>query len=104
MNKEEILAKSRKENQYHDERDRQISAQATTYGALGMAVMFVILFVIRVFMKGGTSYDLFAMYFGFLAVSSIYKLKLLKGKTEIFTAIIYTIITSIWLILYILKG
>ena len=55
MNKEEILAKSRQENQYQDERDKMISAQAGTYGAIGMAVLFVVLFLIRLLMKGGTA-------------------------------------------------
>ena len=104
MNKEEILAKSRQENQYQDERDKMISAQAGTYGAIGMAVLFVVLFLIRLLMKGGTAYDLLAMYFGYLAVTNIYKSTLLKGKTEIFAAVIYSIITLVWLVLYVWKG
>ena len=104
MNKEEILAKSRQENQYQDERDKMISAQAGTYGAIGMAVLFVVLFLIRLLMKGGTAYDLLAMYFGYLAVTNIYKSTLLKGKTEIFAAVIYSIITLVWLVLYFWKG
>lgn len=104
MNKEEILEKSKKENRYHDEREQSISSQAMTYGALGMAVMFVILFCVRLFLKGGTSYDLLAMYFGYLAVSSIYKWRLLKGKKECFSAIIYSVVSIVWLVLYIWKG
>ncbi len=104
MNKEEILAKSRQENQYQDERDKMISAQAGTYGAIGMAVLFVVLFLIRLLMKGGTAYDLLAMYFGYLAATNIYKSTLLKGKTEIFAAVIYSIVTLVWLVLYVWKG
>lgn len=55
-------------------------------------------------MKGGTAYDLLAMYFGYLAVTNIYKSTLLKGKTEIFAAVIYSIITLVWLVLYVWKG
>lgn len=104
MTKEEILERSRKENRYSDERDKIILAQSTTYGAIGMAIMFVILFSIRLFIKGEQAYDLFAMYFSFLAVSSLYQYKLLKSKGKLKSAIIYLLITITWLVLYMRKG
>lgn len=104
MNKEEILEKSKQDNQKQDEREKAVFAQSTIYGASGMAVLFLILFLIRCFIKGGTAYDLFTMYFGYLAVSEIYKWKILKGAKERFNAIIYSFTTVIWLILYVWRG
>lgn len=104
MNKEEILEKSRMENKNQDERERTVAAQANTYGMLGMAVIFIILFLIRFFVKGGNAYDLFAMYFGFIAVSSVYRWKVLGGKAAAVSAVMMSVITVIWMVLYIIYG
>ena len=104
MNKEAILERSRRENYYQDERSKVEAAQSMAFGALGMAGIFIVLFLLRLFYKGGTAYDLFAMYFGFLAVSSIYSYRLLKDKKHLMSSVCYVLCTLVWLILYIWKG
>ena len=57
------------ENKGLDERERQLLAQANTVG-LALLAVFLVLFLIELFVKGGKSYDLLAMLSGFLSVSS----------------------------------
>ena len=104
MNKEEILRKSRLENHVQDERDKVISAQSTMVGMIGMTVIFLLLLVIRLFWKGGSLFDIGAMYFGYLAVAQFYQFALLRGKMRLFLAIGYTAVALLNLMGYIWKG
>lgn len=101
MNKEDILRKAREGNKNHDEREEYITTKAFSYGAIGMAVAFIILFLIRLFYKGGTSYDLLAMYGSFLFAHYIYKYRMTKNKIDLFTLICWAIVAVTNLILYI---
>ena len=49
---EEILAKSKQENQYKDEYNRGIVTLAMAYGAVGMIVIVIVLCAVRFFVKG----------------------------------------------------
>lgn len=105
MNKEEILRKSRLENHVQDERDKVISAQSTMVGMIGMTVIFLLLLlVIRLFWKGGSLFDIGAMYFGYLAVAQFYQFALLRGKMRLFLAVGYTAVALLNLVGYIWKG
>ena len=104
MNKEDILARSRAENKGQDERETVIATQAFVSGGLGMAVMMLIIMLINLFTKRENAYDLFALYFSFLASGYLFEYKLLKTKQKRNKAICYTFITLIWLALYIWKG
>ena len=104
MNKEEILRKSRLENHVQDERDKVISAQSMAVGAVGMAVIITLLVLVRLFIKGETGSDLFAVYFGYLAVAQSYRFVLLRGKMRLFIAAGYSVLALLNLIGYIWKG
>ena len=104
MKKDEILKKNRIDNTPLDEREKAINSTAFTFGALGMGCIFLLLFAFNLWLKNRNSYDLFAMYFGFCAVSYIYKSYVSKQTKNIFSAIIFSIITSGFIFLYITRG
>ena len=66
--------------------------------------MLLIIMLINLFTKQENAYDLFALYFSFLASGYLFEYKLLKTKQKRNRAICYTFITLIWLALYIWKG
>ena len=104
MDKDEILRRSRKENRRGDERIKIESDKACTFGTVGMALVFFILFLIRFFWKGEAAYDILAVFFSFFAFSGLYKAVKLKGAADIFNTVIYFIATILWLVMYICKG
>ncbi len=53
MDKDEILKKSRQENRNGDERVKLESDKASTFGMVGMALVFFALFLIRFFLGTG---------------------------------------------------
>lgn len=104
MDKENILAKSRAENYYQDEREKLIARTSMAYGAIGMAIMLIILVFVQFFSHNGTTFGLFALYTSFFAVSYLYRYKLLRDKMQRNMAIFYTLVALVWLMLYIWKG
>lgn len=102
MNKEEILKKSRQENQGGDERERALTTKANAYGFIGMGIMFVILFIIKT-VRNEDSYDLLALCFSLLASSSVVQYYLLKRKKYLWSAICYVFAAVAFLITFILN-
>lgn len=102
MNKEEILSKSRQENKQFDERERILSSQAMSYGVVGMAITFIILFFVQM-PKEGHIYNLLALYFSYLASANIFKYKLLKGKINLISALSFTFAAIVYLYIYITR-
>ena len=102
--KEKILARSREENKGLDERECQLLAQANTVGLVGLLAVFLVLFLIELFLKGGKSYDLLAMLSGFLSVSNFYRYRYIKNKLQLLTGCGWLFCTVVWIALYIWKG
>ena len=102
--KEKILARSREENKGLDERERQLLAQANTVGLVGLLAVFLVLFLIELFVKGGKSYDLLAMLSGFLSVSSFCRYYYIRKKLLLLTGCLWLFCTVVWIALYIWKG
>ena len=102
--KEKILARSREENKGLDERERQLLAQANTVGLVGLLAVFLVLFLIELFVKGGKSYDLLAMLFGFLSVSSFCRYYYIRKQLLLLTGCLWLFCTVVWIALYIWKG
>ena len=103
-NKETILAKSREENKGLDERERQLLTRANTVGLIGLLAVFLVLFLVQAFVKGGKSYDLLAMLSGFLSVSSFCRYYYIRKKLLLLTGCLWLFCTVVWIALYIWKG
>ena len=104
MDREEILRRSREENSQMDEREKQISDKALKAGVACMSVVFIVLFFQQVFIVGGSGYDLLALYSSVLVGANYYRYVKLRERTSLFTALMWTLSCTIWLILTFWKG
>ena len=78
MNRDEILARSRQENQPEDEREQFVDAKASLFSLSTMIILVVVLCCIRRFVHGGTEvHDLFALLWAPLP----YDTSTVSGKT-----------------------
>lgn len=104
MEKEKILEMARKENKKSDERDTYITTKAFSYGAIGMAITFIILVGVRMFYKKGGVYDLLAMYESYLAAYYLYKYKMTKQKMDLLCLSCWGLAAVLNLVMYIMRG
>lgn len=104
MEKEKILEMARKENKKSDERDTYITTKAFSYGAIGMAITFIILVGVRMFYKKGGVYDLLAMYESYLAAYYLYKNKMTKQKMDLLCLSCWGLAAVLNLVMYIMRG
>lgn len=93
MNKEEILAKSRKENKDQDIYEKEVLKLGGNAGAVTAAILATIFFVVQILVGGGMNYGLYAIVFSVSATGFTVKAIKLKRKHEIVVAIMYIILT-----------
>jgi hypothetical protein len=93
MNKDEILAKSREENKNQDIFEKEVLRDAGGIEAIAAAVLATIFFIIQIFVGEGMNYGLYAVVFSIPTTGFIVKSIRMKRKHEIWTAIIYTLLT-----------
>ena len=91
MNKEEILERSRKENNNQDLHEKEVLNQANRYSCIIAIVIATLFFVIQILVGGGINYGLYAVVFSMIMTSFWIKFIKLHRKHELFVAICYTI-------------
>lgn len=100
MKKEEILAKSRKENENSpDEREQQLKMRnASISKAVGGVICFIIVFIENHFFSNPpiAAFSAFSIYFSMNAVENLLDWKVLKSKTNL----IFGILSSVMFILF----
>ena len=94
MNKEEILEKSRAENQNKDIYEQEVLKQASTSAVLAMMVLATAFFAAQIFVGGGTNWGLWALVFSAHMMTFWVKYIKLHHKHELVMAIAYTILVS----------
>lgn len=104
MDREEILAQSRKDNRFQDERDCRIADQASVWGAIGMGAVLFAVFLIRWFLHDDDPYDLLAIGFGYLAAANAYRWNTTKTTTALLVAVLCAVIALGWLWFYAIEG
>ena len=105
MNRDEILARSRQENQPEDEREQFVDAKASLFSLSTMIILVVVLCCIRRFVHGGTEvHDLFALLWGTFAVRYFYCLWKDRRKGNLAIALTTSALAIHQFILYILEG
>lgn len=95
MNKEEILAKSRKENKDQDIFEKEVLKEAGNAGAVSASILCLIFFCIQIFTGGGINYGLWAVIFSIQAGVFSVKAVKLKRKHEIALAVMYCAVTAL---------
>jgi len=84
MKKDEILAKSRKEGK--DEGTIYAQNKGRGFGVVGLSLIFIFVAIFN-FVNGISSYSVFALFFGFLAMEAYGKYTVIKQKAYLVTAI-----------------
>lgn len=91
MNREEILARSRKENEGIDEFEKGVLKEGRSVGAIAAAVVAGLLFMVQICLDKGQNYGLYAVLVTMVSAQFIVKAVKLKRKHEIALAVFYTL-------------
>lgn len=94
MNREEILAKSRNENQNRDIYELEVIRKGQRIaGLIGLSVTFALMFVERVILDSGMNYGYFLIILSAATGLWLYKAVKLKRKHEAFLAVLWAAFT-----------
>ena len=93
MNKDDILAKSRKENKDRDLYVMEVNTSAATIGSITATALATVLFVVQHVLGGGWNLALYAVIVGIGATTFITKAFFLKRKLDIVLAVIFSLAT-----------
>lgn len=96
MNKEAILAASRKENKNQDIYEKDVIIKGNQYACAASAFLATLLLVIQIFTGGGINYGLYAIVFAMPMTGFWYKYAKLRKRHELFLAIGYTLIVLLF--------
>lgn len=100
MNKEEILKKSREEN--NDEGLIEVENNGRKLGEMAFTLMFIFILIIN-FSNGKSSYAPMAMFWAFLAAESYPKFKFTKKKAYLFSTFAGLIASIVYLISFVIE-
>lgn len=95
MDKDDILAKSRKENKDRDLYNEEINISSSSAGSFVALVLTTFFFVLQSVIKNEFKFELYAILFSFGATNFIMRAIRLKRKRDIVFAIIYTAATVV---------
>ena len=96
MNREEILAASRKENKNQDVYEKEVVVQGNRYACIAAAILATAFFVIQIFTGGGMNYGLYAVVFAMPMAGFWVKYAKLHKKHELFVDICYTAVVLLF--------
>ncbi|MEK4485409.1 DUF6442 family protein [Psychrobacillus sp. FSL H8-0484] len=103
MNKDEILAKSRKENVYMDEREEKIDSESGLTGYIGITILLILFIVFKGTMKQPIA-DILSILTAHLTIVSIYKYRRIpEKKFFLTTGVIYGLITLFLIGFYVIE-
>ena len=91
MDREEILAKSRAENQNRDMYEQDVLKQAGAWAARVMVLLAAIFFAAQILTGGGTNWGLWALVFSANMTMFWVKYRKLRRRHELLLAIAYTL-------------
>lgn len=103
MDREEILAKSRNENQKMDERERDVIGQAGKIAAMVGAIVCMLIYGIDYTFAEKYSPSCFIIYGSIMVVANLVKYIKLKRKNELALTIVFGLITIANLVIYIMS-
>ncbi len=91
MNKDEILAKSRKENKDRDLVKQDIQVRAGTIGSLTATALATVFFVLQSVLGGGFNFGLYAIIFAISGASFIVVARRMRTKRDIMWATLFSL-------------
>lgn len=90
MQKEEILARSRKENEAMDEREASVLASAGKLAAQVGMLLCCATAVAGVIFQNRISFESWTIYFGMVATLFLYKYRKLKARHELWLSVLFS--------------
>lgn len=87
MKKEDLLEKSRKENEQGDEREEQVALFSFGYGAIVVTLLCIVFSIIKA-VQGERFYEFGAIIFGYLSACGFYRFLKTKNKKALFSAVV----------------
>ncbi len=104
MNKEEILAKSRKELKNADLAEQEAMIQSwNTAGRIG-AVVCCLISAYNGFLFNNTSFSLWTVYFSMIGAKTLFNYKILRKKSDLVLGIVYAVLFVLFFAAHILKS
>ncbi|MBR1523259.1 MAG: hypothetical protein IJ641_02265 [Lachnospiraceae bacterium] len=103
MDKEEILEKSRIENQNQDEMERDVFAKAGQKACAVGGVVCAVIIIIEAFFSDQVSYGTWAVYLSMTGTMLLYKYMKLKKRHELIFGGIQLALAAIFLIMHITR-
>lgn len=100
MNKEEILAKSRKENKGMDMMEIQSLEKAGKYASQVGMLLCCFVAVMEVAITNRISMGSWLIYFGILSTMFFTKYRLMKQRHELMISLLYTILFFFFLVMF----
>lgn len=104
MNKDDILKKSRKENQNEDERENEIRLRSYAKSAAIGAFLCVIFMIIEKIVFDRHSTQILIIYIGMRLSKSMFDAINMKKKFDIVTSILFGLFFVMFIVLYILDS
>lgn len=92
MNKDEILAKSVKENSMLDERDKHLRTHRDAFSMWGVLILGLAIMGIKIF-YGQSPNDILALLFGSVATAALYMAVKTKKLLHIIVTIVFSVLT-----------
>lgn len=94
MNREEVLARSRKENNNRDMVEQEALRRGNLVANFVTTVLATVFFIVQIFTGGGMNYGIYAIVFsGFMSTFWV-KWFRLRRPHELVMAILYTVIVA----------
>ena len=101
INKDEILAKSRKENKDKDLFKIEVQTNAGNVGSIAAIILATFFFLIQSLIGDGWDFGLYAVIFSISAATFIVRAIRMKRKSDIVLSIIYTLATLVLSVIHI---
>ncbi|MCD8356734.1 MAG: DUF6442 family protein [Clostridia bacterium] len=92
MNKEDILAKAKKENIYGDEREKKIRVHRDAFSCWGTIILGIIIMAIKL-VRVESPADIIALFFCGAATASLYEAIQTRKKVHIIVTIVLFVLT-----------
>ncbi len=101
MNKDEILAKSRKENENQDEMEMQVFAKSGQKACAVGGFVCVAIIILQSIFKDKVDFSVWAVYLSMTGTMLLYKYIKLKKKHELIFGLIQLVLAAIFLGMFI---
>ena len=95
MNKEEILAESRKEHKNQDIYEKEVIIKGFRYASIASMTLAFIFVIIQLSIEGRLNYGLFAVVFTVQATNCLYSYIKLRKRSDLICAIGYTVLVLV---------